>query len=588
MIKQKLFENEIISTNPSDIRRNEIGKLRRRLELEKIRLKKLGINTENDVLSDQNIAEILGTHPTPLTHSLFCTCFAHNGAIKIGRNIMGYDIGEELDQGFQIMVGGQPRCSIVHDALSYRIKGIPLEDYSKIVNYYLKRIEADPQLANYPEIILYEQDPDMSFLENIFDGKAPEYKAAYGRFFNNIHALEKETGELCKKAFIPSWRKKIKKLEIESRKAKTIPEKDLIVKKIVSELQTDACVMFVLVARMAFSSYAKLKRELSGRYGETQGKRKLDLVTTSGKVSEYNPTTRLTLELYNLRQGETALKNVIEEFGHIGLNELEIKNPRYWECPELLQAQAESITVDPEKSFKSVQNESVSEEKEIVKEYPELTEDIRKARTYFFLRESVKFEYLRGYDLIRKILKDIERELGWTSDMIFFLTIDEVMELSHKTKEIMLRKAQNRKCDFDTTKDLYVPTVLECANIDLIGQKHLDRRTRILKGLGATDKVIEGEVLFLDNPYDITTSSLLKPGKILVAEKTDPSWTSYIGAVAPNGGLITEIGGFGSHGAVVSREFGIAAVVGVSHATKILKTGMRVRLDGINGVVEIL
>lgn len=114
MIKQKHIENRRITTKISDVRRKEIDDLKKALERETRRLKKLGIDIKNDVLSDQNIAEILGTHPTPMTHSLFCACFAHNdGAIKIGRNIMGYDIGEEMDQAFQIIVGGQPRCCMI-------------------------------------------------------------------------------------------------------------------------------------------------------------------------------------------------------------------------------------------------------------------------------------------------------------------------------------------------------------------------------------------------------------------------------------------------------------------------------------------
>lgn len=588
MIKQRFFENKGITTELSDMRRMEIKKLKNVLEIENIRLGKFGINIKSDAFSDQNIAEILGTHPTPMTHSLFCACFAHDGAIKIGRNLMGYEIGEEMDEGFQIMVGGQPRCSIVHDALSYRIKGIPLDDYSKIINYYLHCIEKDPLLANYPEIILYEQNPSMSFLENIFDGRAPEYRAAYNRFFENMRILEKETAERCEKDFIPKWRKKIKKLEMKSWKAITIQEKSKLISEIVEELRTDACVMFVLVARMAFSSYARLKRKLSAEFGEIHGKKKLDLVTTSGKISKYNPTTRLTLELYRLKMDKTTIENVIKEFGHIGLNELEIKNPRYWEFPEILKAQADSITVDPMTSFDNVQKESLAEEEAILREYPELIEDIQKARIYFTLRESVKFEFLRGYDLIRKMLKDIQRELVWMEDNIFFLTIDEIRELNGKTESMLFLRTQKRKKELEEIKELYIPAILESEKLDIIGRKNLDTRSRILKGIGATDLVIEGEIVFLDNPFDKETSSLLAPGKILVAERTDPSWTSFIGAVAPGGGLITEIGGFTSHGAVVSREFGIASIVGVPHATKILRTGMKVRIDGTKGTVEIL
>lgn len=572
-----------------NMQQEEICNLKIELKQEKIRLRKLGINIENDILSDQNIAEILGTHPTPMAHSLFCSCFAHdNGAIKIGRNIMGYDIGEELNQGFQIIVGGQPRCSIVHDALSYRIKGIPLKDYSEIIKYYLKCIKNDPQLANYPEIILYEQNPSLNFLENIFKDKAAEYKTAYKIFFENIRTMEEETAKRCEDEFILTWKKKMKRLEKQSRNAQTIPEMNEVIRKTVYEMRTDACVMFVLVARMAFSSYARLKKELQNKYGETEGKKKLDLVTTSENISKYNPTTRFTTELYKLKCGKTTISDIIEEFGHISLNELEIANPRYWELPKLLQAQANSITINPKKSFESVRIESLEKENEIGQEYPELMEDINKAKTYLSLRECVKFEFLRGYNLTRKMLKNIEHKLGWTDNLIFFLGIEETMAINDKTKKELFRTAQNRKLDLENKKNLYVPAVLESENLSLIGNKLMDKKLRILKGIGATDKIAEGEVVLLNNPYDITAILLLKPGKILVAKTTDPSWTSYIGAIAPTGGLITEIGGFGSHCAVVSREFGISAVMNVPYATQILKTGMKVRMDGKKGIIEIL
>lgn len=77
----------------------------------------------------------------------------------------------------------------------------------------------------------------------------------------------------------------------------------------------------------------------------------------------------------------------------------------------------------------------------------------------------------------------------------------------------------------------------------------------------------------------------LAPGEILVAAYTDPGWTPlFINAA----GLIMEIGGMMNHGSVVAREYGIPAVVGVREATKRLRTGQRVRLDGNRGIVEIL
>ena len=81
------------------------------------------------------------------------------------------------------------------------------------------------------------------------------------------------------------------------------------------------------------------------------------------------------------------------------------------------------------------------------------------------------------------------------------------------------------------------------------------------------------------------TTETLEPGSILVAPFTDPGWTPlFVNA----GALVTEVGGLMTHGSVVAREYGIPAVVGVIEATKLIKTGDRIRINGHSGHVEFL
>ena len=75
----------------------------------------------------------------------------------------------------------------------------------------------------------------------------------------------------------------------------------------------------------------------------------------------------------------------------------------------------------------------------------------------------------------------------------------------------------------------------------------------------------------------------LEPGEILVAPSTDPGWTPLF---LTAGGLVMEMGGPNSHGAVVAREYGIPAVVGVADATARLRTGELVTVDGAAGLVH--
>jgi pyruvate,water dikinase len=77
----------------------------------------------------------------------------------------------------------------------------------------------------------------------------------------------------------------------------------------------------------------------------------------------------------------------------------------------------------------------------------------------------------------------------------------------------------------------------------------------------------------------------LEPGDILVTAYTDPRWTPLFVAIA---GLVTEVGGLMTHGAVIAREYGLPAVVGVEHATRLIRDGQQIRLQGTEGYVEIL
>ena len=77
----------------------------------------------------------------------------------------------------------------------------------------------------------------------------------------------------------------------------------------------------------------------------------------------------------------------------------------------------------------------------------------------------------------------------------------------------------------------------------------------------------------------------LEDGDILVTASTDPSWTPVFLSIT---GLVTEVGGLMTHGAVIAREYGLPAVVGVQRATQLIGNGQQIRVNGTDGYVEIL
>lgn len=100
-------------------------------------------------------------------------------------------------------------------------------------------------------------------------------------------------------------------------------------------------------------------------------------------------------------------------------------------------------------------------------------------------------------------------------------------------------------------------------------------------GLPVSTGVIEGRARVIVNMEDAD----LEEGDILVTSFTDPSWTPLFVSIK---GLVTEVGGLMTHGAVIAREYGLPAVVGVENATKLIKDGQRIRVNGTEGYIEIL
>ena len=102
-----------------------------------------------------------------------------------------------------------------------------------------------------------------------------------------------------------------------------------------------------------------------------------------------------------------------------------------------------------------------------------------------------------------------------------------------------------------------------------------------LVGLPVSAGVIEGRARVI---LDMAQADL-EAGDILVTAYTDPSWTPLFVAIT---GLVTEVGGLMTHGAVIAREYGLPAVVGVVDATRLIPDGQRIRVHGTDGYVEIL
>lgn len=110
---------------------------------------------------------------------------------------------------------------------------------------------------------------------------------------------------------------------------------------------------------------------------------------------------------------------------------------------------------------------------------------------------------------------------------------------------------------------------------------HEDLPAGAIAGLAVSSGFIEGRARVILNMEDAE----LEDEDILVTTFTDPSWTPLFVSIK---GLVTEVGGLMTHGAVIAREYGLPAVVGVENATKLIQDGQRIRVNGTDGYIEIL
>ncbi len=185
----------------------------------------------------------------------------------------------------------------------------------------------------------------------------------------------------------------------------------------------------------------------------------------------------------------------------------------------------------------------------------------------------------------------IELESRWLTDQrlvepgdIFFLTWDQVLaETDLPTPDLPIQ-VKAAKALWQQQGEFRVPALVYGQSpppVSESGLKALAAGT--LRGIGASSGNIEGTLLVLTGLPE--TSVEIDAQTILVVPYTDAGWSPLLARI---GGLIAEVGGQLSHGAIIAREYGIPAVMDVTDATHRLTTGQRVRLDGRSGTVEIL
>ncbi|MFC8228199.1 rifamycin-inactivating phosphotransferase [Streptomyces sp. NPDC057287] len=211
---------------------------------------------------------------------------------------------------------------------------------------------------------------------------------------------------------------------------------------------------------------------------------------------------------------------------------------------------------------------------------------IDRVRTFIGYREYPKYDVVSRYLVYRRaLLEEAERlvrdgVLPERED-IFYLTFQELHDVV-RSSQVDGGLVQRRKDAFRSYRALTPPRVLTSDGEGVNGAYRRDGvPAGALTGLPVSAGTVEGRARVV---LDMAEADL-EAGDILVTTFTDPSWSPLFVGVA---GLVTEVGGLMTHGAVIAREYGLAAVVGVEQATTLIRDGQRVRVHGTDGYVEIL
>jgi len=211
---------------------------------------------------------------------------------------------------------------------------------------------------------------------------------------------------------------------------------------------------------------------------------------------------------------------------------------------------------------------------------------ISQLRNFIGYREYPKYGMINRYYVYKQaILKEAERLVQTNviqeKEDIYYLTFEELHEVV-RTNKLDYQTISKRKDEFKLYEKLTPPRVITSDGEIISGEyKRENLPAEAIVGLPASSGVVEGRARVITNMEEAD----LEDGDILVTSFTDPSWTPLFVSIK---GLVTEVGGLMTHGAVIAREYGLPAVVGVDHATKLIKDGQRIRVHGTEGYIEIL
>ncbi|CBE69404.1 MAG: hypothetical protein F9K13_09635 [Candidatus Methylomirabilis oxygeniifera] len=570
-------------------RQKEIDRLRGRIA----ELRRQGTLTCGEaVYSDGNIAEILPT-PTPMSFGIFTSIFSDEGGIQLGRRRLGYALGDETSEGLFELICGHPYFNLELDAKTFQV-GFPLD-----IAAYLDRVKADPRLANYPELGLYQQGLTLDEAVRRFGpDEGRKYHDRFLEFLSGMMRWGKASYTQFSDVIEPGLRRYLARERSVALTGLSCAEIVVKIWGYLNHLKQYTAVHFVIAARLGFFFTERVKQQLPVWCGgEADGLiEQLLHGLQSSKIGQEG------FDLSRLAQQQISREEFLATYGHLAQNELEIAMPRMADDPLSLERLLRKAMAAPyrpiaesrqqvecrEQAEAEVRSRMVqfgASQLDIQTLFTELTY----ARRYLPLRETIKYYLVAEYALIRRALIVLSQKLTLQRDEIFYLFPGELSELLSDltpAREKMRVRREEREIALLFSKRKWMPGVIFESSLEEIGRPPRLETAQEFQAVPVSSGEAVGRVRIIDPDTldSLSNGNSLQAHDVIVVPAVSLGMYLHIKGAA---GLVMETGGILAHGACLARESGIPAVI-LEHASLLLPDKGQVRIDGSSGKVSLL
>lgn len=531
---------------------------------------------DDGILVRHNLDETL-SNPTPMTWDVQSEFMSGRGGFGSLYRELGYHPSARVDtDGFLELVGGRIFADPVRSAELFYSEGI--------LSYDIAELETRPSAIEEPPRLWKTRDASPpALLRTLVEMVRSSRHAQCGR----RHALDNFLADV-----LPRYQAWItREGSVDLAKVGVVELYEVLetrIRRVMDDFAPEV-LKLSFYSNLALDEFQDLlERCLGFRRGAVESRALLGALDGDLAVDQ-------ALGLIEAGKSDSALQAFLDRFGHRCGQEMELEEKRWWEDAEKVKTLAQQM-VQSEGDFLA-RRAALSERRGAVeldvlellgRDHPDAVEPfaqlLRETRELLPWRENGKFYWMAGYDLIRRVLVELDERLALGGN-VFYLDRAELKELLGMEKRGIpdrIRDSIRRRRRFRrSARGLQLPGVISANSLAALRdgtERNIERPAEerasagILRGEGISAGSGQGRIWICSSAEERPP---FEGPYLLVAESTDPDWTPLLAAAA---GLIVERGGSLSHGAIVCRDFGIPAVV-IEGAGRMLDTGAEAFLD---------